>query len=167
MPKTLKNLMTAFAGESQANRRYIAFSQKALAESNIGLAKLFKAIAESETVHALSHLKIAGEVKSTIENLEAAIHGETHEFETLYPEFIDEAKIDGNEQALMSFIHAGKVEAIHARLLKEAHEKLKLGETVDITNYFVCSVCGNLEIGMPPDKCPICKSPVEKFFEVH
>ncbi len=86
MNKTDENLKAAFAGESQANRRYLAFAQKAEEEGFTQAAKLFKAAAEAETVHALNHLRTVGEVKSTLDNLNAAFAGETYEFQKMYPE---------------------------------------------------------------------------------
>lgn len=162
----MENLMAAFAGESQANRRYLSFSRAAQAEGNLGLAMLFKATAESETVHALNHFGIAGGVKTALENLETAIHGETYEFEKMYPEFIETASTEGQDKAMISFMSAAKVEALHARLFRKAYDLMKQGQPIIEVKYFVCSVCGNLEIGEAPDKCPVCHSPKEVFSEV-
>lgn len=165
MNKTDKNLMTAFAGESQANRRYLAFARKAEAEGFIQVAKLFKAAAEAETVHALNHLKITGTIQSTLENLDAAINGETHEFKEMYPEFIAIAKEEKSKQAEWSFDIANKVEQIHAKLFQKALDAMKEKKETAKVDYFVCSVCGNTVEGSAPDKCPICGAPKEKFFK--
>jgi rubrerythrin len=165
MAKTDENLKAAFAGESQANRRYLAFAKKAEEEGFIQVAKLFKAAAEAETVHALNHLRITGEIKSTLENLGTAVSGETFEFNEMYPEYIETAKQEGNKQAVWSFDVATKVEQIHAKLYNKAIDALKNKQPMEKVDYYVCSVCGNTVEGEPPDKCPICGSPKEKFFK--
>jgi len=165
MGNTNANLKAAFAGESQANRRYLAFAQKAEEEGFEQAAKLFKAAAEAETVHALNHLRITGEMKATLENLEAAVAGETHEFKKMYPDFIETAKKEGNKQAAWSFDVANKVEQIHAKLYLKAIAALKEKKSLEKTDYYVCSVCGNTIEGAPPVKCPICGAPKEKFFK--
>jgi rubrerythrin len=165
MAKTDKNLKSAFAGESQANRRYLAFAKKAEEEGFMQVAKLFKAAAESETVHALNHLRITGEIKSTLENLGAAVSGETFEFNEMYPGYIETAKKEGNKQAAWSFNVANKVEQIHAKLYSKTIDALKNKKPVEKVDYYVCSVCGNTVEGEPPDKCPICGSPKEKFYK--
>jgi rubrerythrin len=166
MSKSLDNLRNAFAGESQANRRYLAFSKKAEEEGLPQIAKLFRAAAEAETVHALNHLRIMGEVKSTLENLSTAILGETFEFKTMYPEYIGAAKTEGNQQAVWSFDVADKVEMVHAGLFSKATEALKAGKKATATDYYVCSVCGNTIEGEAPEKCPICGAPKTKFSKV-
>lgn len=165
MNKTDKNLMAAFAGESQANRRYLAFARQAEAEGFIQAAKLFKAAAEAETVHALNHLKVTGSVKSTLENLGEALNGETHEFKEMYPEFIAAAKEEKSKQAEWSFDVANKVEQIHAKLFQKAIAAMKEKKELAKVDYYVCSVCGNTVEGSAPDKCPICGAPKEKFFK--
>jgi rubrerythrin len=165
MSKTDENLKNAFAGESQANRRYMAFAKKAEQEGFMQVAKLFKAAGESETVHALNHLKIIGETKSTMENLVTAVSGETFEFNEMYPDYIDTAKQEGKKQAVWSFDVANKVEKIHAKLFNKAIETLKNQKPLEQVDYYVCSVCGNTVEGSPPEKCPICGSPKEKFFK--
>jgi rubrerythrin len=157
---TIDNLKEAFAGESQANRRYLAFAKKADDEGHHGIAKLFRAAAHSETIHALSHLNVMGEVASTAENLSAAIDGETYEFESMYPGFISEAEKDGNNKAAMSFGNANAVEQIHAGFFKKALEGLDKDQAVE---YYVCPVCGNVFEGSVPDRCPICATPKSKF----
>ena len=166
MDKSLENLKNAFAGESQANRRYLAFSQKAEQEGFPQVAKLFRAAAEAETVHALNHARIMGEVKSTSINLWAAVRGETLEFKTMYPEYIKVAKEEKNQQAAWSFDVANKVEQIHAGLFQKAMDALGKGKNVPATEYYVCSVCGNTVEGKAPDKCPICGSLKAKFNKI-
>ncbi|MCW3997354.1 MAG: rubrerythrin family protein [Candidatus Bathyarchaeota archaeon] len=165
MSETKKNLENAFAGESQANRRYLAFAKKAEEEGYLQIAKLFKAAAEAETVHALNHLKITGEINSTAENIKAAISGETHEFKSMYPGFIDIANKEGNKQAVWSFNVAKKVEQIHANLLQKVNSALEKGQKLEQIDYFVCRVCGNTVEGTAPDRCPICGAPKEQFFK--
>ncbi|MBM4400347.1 MAG: rubrerythrin family protein [Crenarchaeota archaeon] len=165
MTKTDENLKTAFAGESQANRRYLAFARKAEEEGFTQAAKLFKAAAEAETVHALNHLRIIGETKSTLENLNTAVSGETFEFKEMYPGYIAAAKQEGNKQAAWSFDVANKVEQIHAKLFTKAIEALKNKKTLKQEDYYVCGVCGNTVEGTPPDKCSICGAPKENFFK--
>ena len=165
MTKTDENLKAAFAGESQANRRYLAFARKAEEEGFTQVAKLFKAAAEAETVHALNHLRITGQIKSTLENVDAAVSGETFEFKEMYPGYIDAAKQEGNKQAAWSFDVANQVEQIHAKLFNNAVAALKNKKALEKVDYYVCGVCGNTVEGAPPDKCPICGAPKEKFFK--
>jgi rubrerythrin len=165
MAKTDENLKAAFAGESQANRRYLAFARKAEEEGFRQVAKLFEAAAEAETIHALNHLRITGQIKSTLENLDTAVSGETFEFEKMYPSYIDVAKQEGNKQAAWSFDVANKVEQIHAKLYNKAIDALKNRKVLEKVDYYVCGVCGNTVEGAPPDKCPICGTPKEKFFK--
>ena len=166
MSKTLDNLKNAFAGESQANRRYLAFARKAEEEGLAQIAKLFRAAAEAETIHALNHVRIMGEVKSTLENLASAVSGETFEFKTMYPEYLNMAKNEGNQQATWSFDVASKVEKIHAALFSKTIEALKMGKKLTTVDYYVCGVCGNTVEGEAPDKCPICGAPKTRFFKI-
>jgi len=160
MTKTEQNLSAAFAGESQANRKYLAFAKQADHDGLPQIAKLFRAAAEAETIHALSHLKEMGGVKSTRENLEAAIKGETHEFEHMYPEMIDEAVKAGSKGAERSFRYANEVEKVHAELYRKALESLGNNAEVD---YYVCQVCGHTVESGAPDECPVCKSKKSAF----
>ena len=137
MTKTEQNLLEAFAGESQANRRYLAFAKRAEKEGYPQVAKLFRAVAKAETVHALAHLRVLGQVKSTVENLEAAIKGETHEFTNMYPAMIDAAKEEDNKAAELTFSYANMVEKVHADLYQKALDKL---EALEKTDYYVCAV---------------------------
>jgi len=157
---TTDNLKDAFAGESQANRKYLAFAKKAEEEGYTQVAKLFKAAAESETIHALEHLRVLGQVSSTTDNLKAAIEGETYEFEQMYPGFIDEAEKEGNKAASRSFQNANAVEEIHAEYFKRALAELGNNGAVD---YYVCPVCGNVVEDSAPDFCPICHTLGSKF----
>ena len=166
MTKTDENLKVAFAGESQANRMYLAFAKKAEEEGLIQIAKLFKAAAEAETIHALNHLRVMAKVKSTVENLESAISGETYEFEKMYPDFITEAKKEGNKKAQISFDYANKVEQIHADLYQKAIDTLKNKKEIPKVDYYVCPVCGNTFEDPTQDKCPICATPKEKFVKI-
>jgi rubrerythrin len=164
MGKSVENLKFAFAGESQANRRYLAFAQKADEEGFTQVAKLFRAAAESETIHALNHLRIIEEIKSTTENLDAAISGETFEFKKMYPEYLNVAKQEGNKQATWSFDVASKVEQVHAGFFIKAVDALRSNKELEKVDYYVCGVCGNTVEGVPPEKCPICGTPKSKFF---
>jgi rubrerythrin len=163
MSKTEKNLQDAFAGESQANRKYLAFAKKAEQEGYKQVAKLFRAAAEAETVHAHNHLRTLGGIKSTKENLEEAISGESYEFQKMYPQMIEDAKAEDKKVALQSFNYANEVEKIHAELYKKAITNLGKNPEVD---YYVCQVCGNTVEGEPPDKCPICNSPKKMFKKI-
>lgn len=163
MSKTTKNLQDAFAGESQANRKYLAFAKKAEDEGFRQVAKLFRAAAEAETVHAHNHLKELGGIKSTKANLEEAINGESYEFQKMYPQMIKDAEAEGQKGALKSFNFANEVEKIHAALYKKAVENLGKNPSVD---YHVCQVCGNTVEGEPPDKCPICGADKKMFKKV-
>lgn len=163
MAKTEQNLQSAFAGESQANRRYLAFAQQADREGYPQVAKLFRAAAEAETVHALSHLRVLKAVKSTAENLREAISGETHEFKEMYPEMIKTAKEEKNPAAEGSFMYANEVEKVHAALYEKALKNLDNPEEVD---YYICSVCGYTCENEPPEMCPVCCSKAKAFRKV-
>jgi rubrerythrin len=165
MSKTEQNLQEAFAGESQANRKYLAFAKKAETEGYKNVAKLFRAAAAAETIHAHNHLKELGTVKSTADNLQEAIKGESHEFMMMYPRMIDDARDENNEKALRSFTLANEVEKVHAALYRKALMELgnKQRGTVD---YFVCQVCGYTAEGAAPDTCPVCKAAKKAFLKV-
>lgn len=154
MSKSYDDLMAAFAGESQANRKYLAFAKKADEEGYPQVARLFRAAAHGETVHALNHFKAAGEVKSTRENLEAAVGGEHYEVETMYPPMIKDAEADANRPAYRSFNYAFNVEKIHESLYRAALENL--GKETELYDYYVCPVCGFVQAKSAPDRCPIC-----------
>ncbi|MGE5187915.1 MAG: rubrerythrin family protein [Betaproteobacteria bacterium] len=166
MTKTDENLKAAFAGESQANRMYLAFAKKAEEEGLTQIAKLFKAAAEAETVHALNHLRVMGQVKMTADNLGTAVSGETYEFKSMYPQMIEDAKAEGNKKAVQSFDYANKVEAIHANLYQKALNALKENKPVPAADIYVCPVCGNTFEGKTPDICPICATLKSKFTRI-
>jgi len=166
MTKTDENLKAAFAGESQANRMYLAFAKKAEEEGLTQIAKLFKAAAEAETVHALNHLRVMGQVKTTVDNLGTSVSGETYEFKSMYPQMIEDAKAEGNKKAVQSFDYANKVEQIHANLYQKMLDALKNNKLVPAADIFVCPVCGNTFEGKAPDICPICATPKDKFVKI-
>lgn len=159
--KTLDNLMEAFAGEAQANRKYLAYSKKAEKEGKLNAAKLFRAASDAETLHALKHFEVAGKIASTADNLKDAVAGETYEYRDMYPDFVKEAEAAGNKAALRSFTFAMKAEEVHAKLYQEALEHLD--ETGEVF-YYLCPVCGNIE-KFVPEKCSICGAPGDKFIK--
>lgn len=163
MNYTNENLKKAFSGESQANRKYLAFAKKADEEGLAQVAKLFRAAADAETVHALAHLDKLDGVKTTEENLKQAIEGETHEAEEMYPAMILHAKEENNKAAEVGFRWANEVEAEHAELYKEALSKLRDMESGD---YYVCQACGHTHFKNAPDVCPVCGAPKEMFKKV-
>jgi len=163
MSTTEKNLKDAFAGESQANRKYLAFAKKAEEEGYKAVAKLFRAAAEAETVHAHNHLRELKGIRSTKENLEEAISGESYEFLTMYPAMIEEPNTEGNKGAQRSFHIANEVEKIHHALYKKALEAL--GSNVE-TDYYICKVCGYTAEGDAPDTCPVCGAKKMAFYKV-
>ena len=163
---TSDNLKEAFAGESQANRKYLAFAKKAQEEGYPQVARLFRAAADAETVHAHAHLRVMKGINSTQENLQAAIDGEGHEFKQMYPGFVAEAEKEGNKPAFYSFQNALVVEEIHHGLYTEALESVKSDSDMPETKIFVCQVCGNTVRGQAPDKCPVCGAVKEKFTEI-
>jgi rubrerythrin len=163
MSQSEKNLQEAFAGESQANRKYLAFSKKADREGYPQVAKLFRAAAEAETVHAHAHLRTLGGVNKTADNLKEAIAGETHEFKNMYPEMIEAAQAEGNKAAERSFTYANEVEKVHADLYQKALDNL---DNLEEADYYVCSVCGYTCENEPPDVCPVCNAKAKAFFEV-
>ncbi len=166
MANTTDNLKAAFAGESQANRRYLAFAKKADQQGLPGVAKLFRAAAEAETVHAHAHLRVLGGVKDTADNLKEAIAGEHHEFASMYPEFLAVARAENNVAAQKSFEFALAVEKIHHQLYSEALAAVQSGKDLPAGEIWVCSVCGNTVHGAPPDKCPICGVARDRFTRI-
>jgi rubrerythrin len=161
--KTEANLQEAFAGESQANRKYLAFAKKAELEGFSQAAKLFRAAADAETVHAHAHLRVLGGIGSTAENLAEAIGGETHEFMSMYPEMIKEATSEGFADALRSFTFANTVEKTHAELYQKALDNLGKNEVVD---YYVCQVCGHTVEGEPEGPCVVCRAVKTAFRKI-
>jgi len=163
MSKTQENLQEAFAGESQANRKYLAFAKQADKEGYPQIAKLFRAAAEAETVHAHAHLRAMGGIGTTQENLEEAVSGETYEFKSMYPNMIEAAKEEGKTAAERSFVYANEVEKVHAQLYQNALDNM---ESLAASDYYVCGVCGNTCEKEPPDECPVCGSKAKAFFKV-
>jgi len=163
MSKSEQNLKDAFAGESQANRKYLAFAKKADQEGYKQVARLFRAAAEAETVHAHAHLRTLKGIGSTADNLKEAIAGETHEFKSMYPAMIADAKAEGAKGALQSFEYANAVEKVHANLYQKALEKM---DGLKEADYYVCSVCGYTCEDEAPDECPVCKAKKKAFFKV-
>ena len=167
MSNTEENLQIAFAGESQANRRYLFFADKAEKEGYPQVARLFRAAAEAETVHARNHFAAMDGVGSTRDNLMAGAMGEHYEFTRMYPPFIELAESENNERARMSFEYANEVEQIHHKHFEAAIKALDAGQQlIKDEPYFVCQVCGNTIAGEAPEKCPICSAPASKFKRV-
>lgn len=164
MSKTNENVADAFAGESQANRRYLFFAAKAEEEGHKQVARLFRAAADAETAHARNHLKVMQGIKSTKENLGAAISGEHHEYTQMYPDFITQAQSEGEDKASHSFDIANQVEQIHHGLFQAALSALEKSQTIEEKSIYVCQYCGNTVEGEAPEKCPICGAP-QKMFE--
>jgi len=164
MSQTEQNLQEAFAGESQANRKYLAFAKKADQQGYPQVANLFRAAAEAETVHAHAHLRVLKGVKSTVENLKEAIAGETHEFKSMYPAMIDAARSEGEKAAERSFTYANEVEEIHAGLYQKALDSLDNPEAVEC--YYVCAVCGYTCENEAPETCPVCNANKKAFSRV-
>ena len=164
MAKTEDYLKEAFAGESQANRKYLAFAVKADQEGFPQAARLFRAAAEAETVHAHAHLRVLKGIRSTKENLQEAIAGETHEFQRMYPEMIEAAKAEGQKVAERSFAYANDVEKIHAGLYQKILDNL--GSSQESYSYYVCPVCGFTAEKEAPGVCPVCGTKGELFKKV-
>lgn len=162
MSTTTDNLKIAFAGESQANRKYLAFARKADKEQLPGIARLFRAAAEAETIHALGHLQNMDGVGSTVENLEAAAAGETYEYTEMYPPMVEQAENE-NHRSKTLLRYALQAERVHAGLFTKALAALAGGTDLDAVQIYLCSVCGDIEIGQPPDRCPICNAVGSKF----
>jgi rubrerythrin len=163
---TSENLAAAFAGESQANRKYLAFAKKADADGFPQIAKLFRAAAEAETVHAHAHFRAMGGVKNTEENLNAAIAGEGYEFREMYPPFLAEAEKEAHKAATLSFKYALAVEKTHHDLYVNALEAFKSGKDMVTDTIWVCPICGHTQVGGAPEKCPVCGVSKDRFFEV-
>jgi rubrerythrin len=164
MPTTLENLKQAFAGEGQANQKYRAFAKKAEQDGLNNIARLFRTTAEAERIHAEGHLKAMDGVASTVENLQAAIDGETYEFTTMYPPMLKQAEADAHKAKRM-FGYAVEVEAVHARLYKLALEAAKQGKDLE-SEFYLCPVCGYIEMGKRTEPCPICETKAEKFIQL-
>ncbi len=165
MATTEENLHKAFAGESQANRKYLAFAQKAEKDGFPEVARLFRAAAEAETVHAMAHLRQLKAVKSTAENLEAAKAGETYEYAEMYPPMVETAEAEGSPAAL-TFKYALAAEERHANLYARALEAVRAGKDIETGAVYVCPVCGNVVFGKPTAPCEICNTAAAKFVEI-
>ena len=165
MPNTTENLKVAFAGESQANRKYLAFARQAEKDGYPQIAKVFRAAAEAETLHALAHLSNMGGVGTTLENLRAAVAGETYEFTEMYPPMVEQALAE-NHKARYMLGFANSAEKIHAGLFSQALAALEAGADLSKMDVYLCPVCGDIEFGSPPDKCPICGAPASKFQKI-
>ncbi|MFX0038482.1 MAG: rubrerythrin family protein [Promethearchaeota archaeon] len=166
MSKTEEGLKEAFAGESQANRKYLAFAQQADKEGFPQIAKIFRAAAAAETVHAHNHLRALGGIKSTKENIRAAVEGEHYEFTKMYPEFLEAAKNEGNKEAERTFNYANEVEKVHHKLYNAALESIEKGKDLEKNDVYICPVCGYTHEGNPPDKCPVCGAAKKVFKKV-
>ncbi|GMV36320.1 MAG: rubrerythrin [Fimbriimonadales bacterium] len=162
MAETEANLKEAFAGESQANREYVAFARRAEQDGFPGIARLFRTAAEAETMHALGHLAAMDGIGSTADNLRAAIQGETYEFTEMYPPMLQQAEAEGHRAKRM-FNYAMKAEAVHAKIYAMALEAVEQGRDLEAVDFYLCPVCGHIELGKAPDSCPICGAPKEKF----
>jgi rubrerythrin len=161
--QTENNLQEAFGGESKANRRYLFFAEKAEKEGYPQVAKLFRAVAEAETVHARNHLNAIDAIGSTKDNLLAAVMGEHEEFTAMYPAFIEKANEERNDRATRTFKYANEVEKIHHGYFEAALEAVKTNKQIEDKTYYVCQVCGNTVTGEPPERCPICGAPAKAF----
>src|SRR4030042_4733391 len=166
MTKTVDDLKAAFAGESQANRKYLAFAKKADADGYPQLAKLFRAVAAAETVHALSHFRALDGVGSTNDNLKAAIAGENYEVVTMYPDFIQDAETESVKRALTSFKWAWEVEKVHEELYRNALAALESQQPIPEVDYYVCPVGGYTHEGPLEGKCPVCGTPTSRYERV-
>ena len=166
MSNTEENLQSAFAGESQANRRYLFFADKAEKEGYPQAARLFRAAAEAETVHARNHFAAMDGVGSTRDNLMAGAIGEHYEFTRMYPPFIEQAESENNERAQRTFEYANEVEQIHHKYFEAGVKAVEAGQKLKDEPYFVCPVCGNTVAGETPEKCPICGAPGSSFKRV-
>ena len=160
---TEKSLSEAFAGESMAHMKYMIFSEQAEKEGKKGIARLFRAIARAEFVHARNHARNLGYIGSTVENIQAGIDGETFEIEEMYPAYMAIAELQDEKGAQQSIRYAEEAEKIHAEMYKEAKEKAGKGEDLQVEEIYVCPVCGYTHIGKPPERCPVCGVPAERF----
>lgn len=166
MSRTTENLKTAFAGESQANRKYLLYAEKAATEGYPNVAKLFRAAADAETIHAFRHWKALGMVRDTMQNLEDALGGETYEVEEMYPPMLAQAQADQEISAQYAFKGAMEAEKIHMDLYSQALASVKNSKDIGDFTAYTCMVCGYTHTGTEIDKCPVCSAPWSKFREV-
>jgi rubrerythrin len=162
---TLKDLKEAFAGESQANRKYVAFAQKAEQDGFPNVARLFRAAAEAEDLHAKGHLAAMDGIGSTAENLRTAVAGETYEYQEMYPPMLAQATAAGHKARKM-FAYAVQAEEVHARLYEQALTAVERGQDLTEASVYLCPVCGHIEFGAPPESCPICQAKADKYVQV-
>ena len=162
MPDTRENLKEAFAGESQANQKYRAFAKQAEQDGFPNVARLFRTTAEAERIHAEGHLKALDGVGATAVNLQAAIDGETYEATTMYPPMLERAERDGHKAKRM-FGYAVLAETVHATLYRLALDAVKAGKDLAEGRFYLCPVCGHIEFGTAPEKCPICGAKGERY----
>jgi rubrerythrin len=165
MSATENNLKEAFAGESQANQKYRAFAKQAEHDGFPNIARLFRTTAEAERIHAEGHLGALGGIGATVDNLNAAIGGETYEYTQMYPPMLQQAETE-NHKAKRMFGYAVKAEEVHARLYKLALDAAKKGADLPVAEFYLCPVCGHIEFGKAPDACPICGTKGSKFVQV-
>ncbi len=161
---TIDNLAEAFAGESQANQKYRAFAKKAEQEGLPNVARLFRTAAEAERIHAEGQLKSLAGIGGTAENLKKAIDGETFEYTTMYPPMLQAAEAEGHRAKVM-FGYALKAEAVHAEIYRLALEAVERGEDLAQAGFYLCPICGHIELGAPPERCPICGTPGTRFIQ--
>ena len=165
MATTTDNLKDAFAGESQANQKYRAFAKKAEKDGFANIAKLFRTTAEAERIHAEGHLKALDMIATTADNLQAAIDGETYEFTEMYPPMVELAEADGHKAKTM-FKFAVDAEAVHAQIYTKALDAVKKGVDLDVSEFYLCPICGYIELGKAPEKCPVCGAKQALFVQV-
>ena len=165
MANTQENLKEAFAGESQANQKYRAFAKKAEKDGFPNIAKLFRTTAEAERIHAEGHLGAIDMIDTTASNLKAAIEGETYEFTSMYPPMLQQAEAE-NHKAKRMFGYAVEAEKIHAQLYQKALEAVERGEDLSEINVYLCPYCGHIELGSPPEACPICGAKAKAYIQV-
>ena len=166
MTKTEQDLLAAFAGESQANRKYLAFADAAQKEGLLQIAKLFRAAAQAETVHAHNHLRAVGGIKTTVENIKASIEGEHYEFTKMYPEMLAHAKEEKNDKGIRTFDYANEVEKIHEKLYTAALTAAQKKQDLPKQDIYVCPICGMTVEGKPPEICPVCKAKGSTFMRI-
>jgi rubrerythrin len=165
MSDTIKNLKEAFAGESQASQKYLAFAKKAEKEGFRNIATLFRTAAQAERIHAEGHLGALDGIGSTAQNLAAAIEGETYEYTKMYPPMLQKAEAEGHKAKRM-FDYAAKAEAVHAQLYQLALAAVQKGQDLSEANIYLCPVCGHIEFGTPPESCPVCKAKGSSYIQV-
>ena len=165
MTSTESDLKEAFAGESQANRKYVAFARQAEKDGLPQIARLFRAAAEAETIHALGHLANQGGIRSTLENLEAALAGETYEYTEMYPPMVARAEAAGHRARVM-LGWVNQAEQVHARLFQQALEALRAGKDLSQMKIYLCPVCGDIELGEIPERCPLCNAPASRYQQI-